>query len=43
MPIIMNANHQHKLELQYLEKLERLNVEWNSFTPHILQMNIEKF
>lgn len=27
MPIIMNTNHQHKLELQYIEKLERLNVD----------------
>ena len=26
MPIIMNTNHQHKLELQYLEKLKRLYV-----------------
>ncbi|OEJ14516.1 LacI family transcriptional regulator [Brachyspira hampsonii] len=27
MPIIMNTNHQHKLELQYIEKLKRLNVD----------------
>lgn len=27
MPIIMNTNHQNKLELQYIEKLKRLNVD----------------